>query len=66
MPHNLKVIISGGGTGGHLYPAIAIGEALRSHGDEPYDKGKGKGKPTEDLPASAPKEALLERIEILQ
>ena len=27
--HQLKVIISGGGTGGHIYPAIAIANALR-------------------------------------
>ncbi|MDX9904889.1 MAG: glycosyltransferase, partial [Bacteroidales bacterium] len=26
---NIKIIISGGGTGGHLFPAIAIANALR-------------------------------------
>ena len=25
----MKVIISGGGTGGHIYPAIAIADALK-------------------------------------
>jgi UDP-N-acetylglucosamine--N-acetylmuramyl-(pentapeptide) pyrophosphoryl-undecaprenol N-acetylglucosamine transferase len=25
----IKVIISGGGTGGHIYPAIAIANALK-------------------------------------
>ena len=30
MSQNLKVIISGGGIGGHFYPAIAIGNKLKS------------------------------------
>lgn len=28
---DLKVIISGGGTGGHVFPAIAIADAIREH-----------------------------------
>ena len=27
--HNPKIIIAGGGTGGHLFPAIAIGEEIK-------------------------------------
>ena len=30
----MKIIIAAGGTGGHVYPAISIGEVFRSNGDE--------------------------------
>ncbi len=30
----LKVIVSGGGTGGHIFPAIAIANALKAHNKE--------------------------------
>ena len=30
MDKKLKVIISGGGTGGHIFPAISIANALRA------------------------------------
>lgn len=30
MTENLKIIISGGGTGGHVFPAIAIADALKN------------------------------------
>ena len=30
----IKAIISGGGTGGHIYPAISIANALRDSGYE--------------------------------
>lgn len=33
MTKQLKFIISGGGTGGHIFPAIAIGQALKLRGD---------------------------------
>jgi UDP-N-acetylglucosamine--N-acetylmuramyl-(pentapeptide) pyrophosphoryl-undecaprenol N-acetylglucosamine transferase len=29
MPHPLRILISGGGTGGHIFPAIAIAHALK-------------------------------------
>lgn len=30
MKKPLKVILSGGGTGGHIYPAIAIADELKN------------------------------------
>jgi UDP-N-acetylglucosamine--N-acetylmuramyl-(pentapeptide) pyrophosphoryl-undecaprenol N-acetylglucosamine transferase len=35
MLANRKIIISGGGTGGHVFPAIAIADALRNQLDNP-------------------------------
>lgn len=33
--HKKKIIISGGGTGGHIFPAVAIADALRLKLDDP-------------------------------
>ena len=30
MEHNLRIIVSGGGTGGHIFPAVAIANALKA------------------------------------
>ena len=29
MKRNLRVIISGGGTGGHIFPAVSIANAIK-------------------------------------
>ena len=39
----LKIIISGGGTGGHLFPAIAIGEEMILNGYNVKFIGSKKG-----------------------
>lgn len=51
----MKVIISGGGTGGHLYPALAIGRAFREKGAEILYIGSAYGiekniMPNEEFP----------------
>ena len=32
MEENLRIIISGGGTGGHIFPAVSIANAIKEHG----------------------------------
>ena len=61
MRDNLNIIISGGGTGGHLYPAIAIRDQIIK--DEPklnvHFVGSDYGIEKETLPQKGYKHTLL-------
>lgn len=46
----MRIIISGGGTGGHLYPALAIGRALKARGAEVLYVGSSNGIEKEIMP----------------
>jgi UDP-N-acetylglucosamine--N-acetylmuramyl-(pentapeptide) pyrophosphoryl-undecaprenol N-acetylglucosamine transferase len=48
----LKVVIAGGGTGGHVTPAIAVGDALRKQGCEVVFIGSHNG-PEREMVAAA-------------
>ena len=48
---NLRVMIAGGGTGGHVVPALAIGRRLRdAHGAEVRFVGTARGIETKLVP----------------
>lgn len=34
MEENLRIIISGGGTGGHIFPAVSIANAIKEQHPE--------------------------------
>src|SRR5580700_2532183 len=51
MQDSLRVVIAGGGTGGHVVPALAIGRELRDkHGAEVLFVGTARGLETRMVP----------------
>lgn len=59
MDAALLVLIAGGGTGGHLYPAMAIGEALAARGVRVHYVGSTAGIEARVLPRSGLDHTLL-------
>lgn len=53
-PHGMRVFFAGGGTGGHLYPGLAIARALvkRAPNVEPYFIGARRGIERDILPTA--------------
>jgi UDP-N-acetylglucosamine--N-acetylmuramyl-(pentapeptide) pyrophosphoryl-undecaprenol N-acetylglucosamine transferase len=46
----MRIVIAGGGTGGHLFPGIALAEALRERGHEVHFVGTAQGLEARLLP----------------
>ena len=58
---NLRVLIAGGGTGGHVIPALAIARALRDHyAAEVWMVGTARGLETKLVPEAGFRLELVE------
>jgi UDP-N-acetylglucosamine--N-acetylmuramyl-(pentapeptide) pyrophosphoryl-undecaprenol N-acetylglucosamine transferase len=49
-PRPLRLVIAGGGTGGHLYPGIAVAQAIAATGGEVIFVGTSRGLETQLVP----------------
>lgn len=52
MPDKLRILMAGGGTGGHVIPLLAVAEELRARGHEPYFVGTERGAEARLVPAA--------------
>jgi len=59
-PRPLRVLVAGGGTGGHLYPGIAIAEQVTADGGEVLFAGTRRGLETKLVPAAGFRLELLD------
>ncbi len=59
MSKNIRVLIAGGGTGGHLFPAVAIGDQLKKDGVEVLYIGSKYGIESRLLPDRGESPVLL-------
>src|ERR1035438_9205205 len=56
-----RFLMAGGGTGGHVIPALAVARGLRQRGHEPFFVGTERGLETKLVPAEG---FELQRIDI--